>query len=128
MRIRFLTAATLAVTALLLPNLSQAQSSRPPRVRSEAAYLMVDRLVAHREALALTEHQVHDLTTLSHRLRHPRVVGFDGAPGKAVPRIERARPTPDDARRLALRHLNPEQRRQAVAILDPPEPAQTAGR
>jgi hypothetical protein len=131
MRIRFLTAATLATMALLLPNRSQAQPSRPPD-RSAAAYHVVDRLLTHRGALALTEYQVHELTTLSGRLRedrgHPQIVGFDRVPGKWVPQIERVRPTPDDARRLALRDLSPEQRREAATVLAAPESAQTAER
>src|SRR4051812_34162384 len=64
MRIRLLTAAALAAMVLLLPNRSQAQPSRPPGARPAAAYHVVDRLLTHRGALALTEHQVHELTTL----------------------------------------------------------------
>jgi hypothetical protein len=123
MRIRLLASAILAASALLLPQQPQAQAS-PPDAR--AAYHVVDRLLARRGALALTEHQVRELTALSQRLHHPRV-GFDGVPGKAaVPRITYQRATAHDARRMALQVLTPAQQREATAILDAPDSTQTA--
>ncbi|MEO7474383.1 MAG: hypothetical protein ABIY46_03525 [Gemmatimonadales bacterium] len=116
---RIFTAAVVAAMALLLPIRAQAQVAQPGV--SDTAYLVVDRLLMHRGALALTKDQVKSLTALSRRLRtdgrRRRLVDFDRVPGKSVPRYTHA-PTAGETRRLALHPLSPEQRQEAALLLD----------
>jgi len=119
-RTHILRSAILAA-AVLLParNATLAASLKPPH--REASYVLVERLLAHREALSLSTRQVTDLTALSTSLRQDRgrlrIAGHDRVPGKAVPRVERVRPTVSEARQRALHLLTPRQRGEAEKIL-----------
>lgn len=118
----WLTRAAILATLIFpqLPgNAAAAQSGLPGRpVR---AYAVVERLVDHRNELALDSSQVVRLTDLAQRLRaNPgrlRITGHS-APGKAGPRVERKRISRAEGLRKALRELSPEQRVIAVRLIE----------
>lgn len=118
----WLTRAAILAT-LILPQLSgnaaAAQSGHP--ARPLRAHAVVQRLVDHREELALDSSQVVKLTQLAQRLRtnpgRPRITGH-GAPGKPSPRVERKLISREEALRRALRVLTPEQRVIAVRLVE----------
>ena len=102
-----------------------AQSSLlPPNLKSASAALVVDRLLAGREALALSADQAAQLTLLSTRLHRGRghlvIAGLDRVPGKSVPRIERTGTTAAEAFRQASALLTPAQQARAGVVLKEP--------
>ncbi|MBA3318523.1 MAG: hypothetical protein H0T50_10590 [Gemmatimonadales bacterium] len=110
--------ATLIITQL--PGTEVAAQSGPP-ARSLPAHAVVERLVEHRQDLALDSLQVTRLTQLAHRLRtNPgrlRITSHSRVPGKASPRVEREPISPREALRRALRVLTPEQRVAAARLV-----------
>ncbi len=117
---RHILRAALAALVVLLPIRSEAQTSaeRPHR---RTAQRPVSELLSHRRQLSLTGGQVDSLTALANRIRVDRgrlqVVGFDGVPGKSVPRFVRVYPVRQRAGERALRLLSPEQRQGANRLL-----------
>ncbi len=93
----------------------------PPDLRTAPATVVVDRLLAGREALALSPEQVASLTTLSSHLAHERghfvIIDLDQVPGRSVPRLMRVKTTADQAYHQALKILSPEQQGQAAKLL-----------
>ncbi|MEO8140638.1 MAG: hypothetical protein ABI742_13375 [Gemmatimonadota bacterium] len=96
----------------------------PANLTSASAAAVVDRLLAGREALALTADHASRLTVLSTRLHHDRgravVTGLDRVPGKSVPRTERIKTTATEAFRQASAILSPTQQAAAARLLDTP--------
>lgn len=118
----WLTRAAILAT-LILPQLpgSGAAAQGGPAARPVRAYAVVQRLVDHREELALDSNQVAKLTQLAQRLRtNPGRLRITGhrAPGKASPRVEREPIPRQEALRRALRVLTPEQRIIAVRVIE----------
>lgn len=116
-----LTGAAVLATLILpqLPGSAAADEDGPPR--PARAYAVVQRLVHHREQLALGSNQVAKLTQLAQRLlTNPGRLTITGnrAPGKASPRVERKLISRHEALRKALRVLTPEQRIMAARVIE----------
>ena len=125
MRVHFLRAAAAAALVLLPPSARAAVTPSVSRPRPKPAYLVIDRLVAQRSLLSLDSTQVAKLTKLQERLRADRgrlkrVTG-SRVPGKSVPGYVRVFPTSNEALRLALDLLTPEQRVVASRLLQASE-------
>ncbi len=110
MRTRILTLAALILA--LESTVATAQSlALPSNLASTSAALVIDRLLAGRESLALTADQATRLTRLSTRFRYDRghtvIAGLDRVPGKSVPRVQRVRTTATEAFRQASAVLTP---------------------
>jgi len=119
MRIRSLALSALALA--LTVHVAVAQEYRlPANLKSAPAAVVVDRLLAGREALALQPFQVTQLTALSRRLHDERGRARPAAPGKSVPRSMRTRTTAAEAFRRALALLTPDQQARAVQLLETP--------
>ena len=123
MRTRILTLATLIFA--LESSAATAQSLvLPTSLNTVSATLVIDRLLAGREALALTTDQAARLTQLSTRLHHDRghliVTGLDRVPGKSIPRLTRIKTTSTEAFRQAASLLTTEQQAKAARLLDTP--------
>ena len=121
MRTRILTLATLIFA--LESSVATAQSlALPANLKSASAALVIDRLLAGREVLALNADQAARLSQLSHRLHHDRgrlvVTGLDRVPGKSIPRIARIKTTSTEAFREASALLTAEQQAKAARLLD----------
>lgn len=121
MRTRILTLATPIFA--LESSVATAQSlAWPGNLKSASAALVIDRLLAGREALALTSDQAARLTQLSTQLHHDRghliVTGLDRVPGKSIPRLTRMKTTSTEAFRQAASLLTTEQQTKAARLLD----------
>lgn len=120
MRTRILT-----LTALIFALESSVTAAQnhplPANLKSASAALVVDRLLAGREALALSADQAARLTALSTRLHHDRgrpvITGLDRVPGKSVPVVERIKTTATEAYRQASAVLTSEQQARAAELL-----------
>lgn len=125
MRILFLCAAA-AAALVLLPVSARAEINlRVSGSRPKPAYVVIDQLIAQRSLLALDSTQVAKLSKLKERLRADRgrlkrVTG-SRVPGKSVPGYVRVFYTSDEALRLALDLLTPEQRVMATRLLQAPK-------
>ena len=123
MRTRILTLATLIFA--LESSVATAQSlALPGNLKSASGALVIDRLLAGREALALTADQSTRLTLLSSHFHHDRgrlvVAGLDRVPGKSIPRLTRINTTSTEAFRQAASLLTTEQQTKAARLLDTP--------
>ncbi len=114
-------AAILATLVIPLLAGSPAAAQRGSIPRPEPAYALVERLLEHREELALDTSQIAKLTQLAQQLQtHPsrlRITG-QGAPGKASPRVGRKPISRQEALRRAVSVLTPEQRIMAACVAE----------
>ena len=100
----WLTRVTLAAT-LALPLLAHSAAAQPGngQDRPTRPYLAVESVLRHREHLGLDSVQVTRLSELARRLQSSpvrlRMTGSDRVPGKAAPRVARARITSREALR-----------------------------
>lgn len=121
MHSRILTLAALLVA--LESTVAGAQNNPlPPHLKSAGAAMVVDRLLAGREALALNADQAAQLTRLSTRLHYDRgrpvITGWDRVPGHSVPRIERIKTTASEAFHQASSVLTADQQAKAAQLLE----------
>ncbi len=120
MRRHFFTTAVLFL-ALTGPVAAAQAPELPAKLRSTAPWVVVDRILAGREVLALSTDQVTRLSRLAEHLRAERgrlvFTGLDRVPGKSVPRYARKRTTAGEAYRQAVTVLSAEQQARVAPLL-----------
>ena len=118
----WITRVALAAT-LALPLLAHSAAAQPGngQDRPTRPYLAVESVLRHREHLGLDSVQVTRLSELARRLQASpvrlRMTGSDRVPGKAAPRVARARITSREALSRAFRVLTPAQRIEAARLI-----------